>query len=320
MPKVSVIIPIYNVAPHLKRCVDSLMNQTLDDMEFIFVEDCSTDDSPSVLEEALSAYPERRPCVKLIRHETNMGLTRSRNDGLSVAAGDYIAHCDSDDWVDHAMYEKLYLKAVAEDADIAMCDFWFARENGDELYHTMSPSGNHDEDVRRYIGKLWTVAWNLIIRRSLYETYGLRSPEHICYTEDFYLTVRAVYYASKIAKVDEPLYWYNQMNSGSIMHNLNEKSRTEERISYLDTIAFFEVEGVLDRYEREMGWRILKNKQILVLLDRFDEFMAIWPRSHRYIWSVRRPFCDWKIRILMTLVVCGLRWPVHMHNVRKHRA
>ena len=128
--KVSVIVPIYNVRDYLARCVENLMNQTLREVEYIFVEDCATDDSYQILMDTLARFPHRRGDVRIIRHEVNKGLAMSRADGLDVAAGDFIIHSDSDDWTDVTMFEKMYDKAVSDGAERCICDFYDVRKDG----------------------------------------------------------------------------------------------------------------------------------------------------------------------------------------------
>ena len=121
-PKVSVIIPVYNVEKYMEKCCRSLFGQTLENMEFIFVDDCTPDNSISVIESVLQEYPQRKSQVKITHHDKNRGLPSARNTGLGLAQGNYIIHCDSDDWVAPFMYEKMYARAVAENADIVWCD------------------------------------------------------------------------------------------------------------------------------------------------------------------------------------------------------
>ena len=97
--KVSVIVPIYKVERFIARCVTSLMKQTLQDVEYIFVDDATPDQSLSILQEVLVAYPERKKYVKILHHKDNQGLPAARNTGLEVSEGEYIFHCDSDDYV-----------------------------------------------------------------------------------------------------------------------------------------------------------------------------------------------------------------------------
>lgn len=125
--KISVIIPIYNVERFITRCAISLMKQTLkEDVEFIFVDDATPDRSIDLLQEVINQYPERRNQVRLIRHAKNKGLPAARNSGLKVAVGEYIFHCDSDDWLELDMLETLYDVAVKKQADIVWCDWWLS--------------------------------------------------------------------------------------------------------------------------------------------------------------------------------------------------
>ena len=111
MTKVSVIVPIFGVEKYIERCARSLFEQTLNDMEIIFVDDCTKDNSIRVLKTTIEDYPARINQIKILHHEVNKGLSHARETGVKAATGDYIAHCDSDDWVDINMYESLYLFA-----------------------------------------------------------------------------------------------------------------------------------------------------------------------------------------------------------------
>lgn len=106
MSKVSVIVPIYGVEKYIERCARSLFEQTLDDIEYIFVDDCSPDKSIEILNAVIADYPQKIPYIKIIQHKKNKGLPLARRSGWKAATGEYIANCDSDDWVDSALFEK----------------------------------------------------------------------------------------------------------------------------------------------------------------------------------------------------------------------
>ena len=116
MTKVSVIIPIYKVEAFIERCATTLMEQTLREVEYIFVDDATPDSSIQVLEEVVTRYPERKEQVHIVHHGTNKGLPAARNTGLSLATGEYIFHCDSDDYVDQSYL--LEMRQALENADI----------------------------------------------------------------------------------------------------------------------------------------------------------------------------------------------------------
>lgn len=112
MPKVSVIIPVYGVEKYIERCARSLFEQTLVDMEFIFVNDSTKDNSIDILLKVINEYPQRKNQIKILHHEVNKGLPAARQTGIKVAKGDYIAHCDSDDWVTSNAYQEMYETAL----------------------------------------------------------------------------------------------------------------------------------------------------------------------------------------------------------------
>lgn len=111
-PLVSVIVPIYGVEPYIEKCARSLFEQSLENMEFIFVNDCTPDKSVEILRQVIEDYPRRYLQIQIIEHEENRGLAMARNSGLLIAKGEYIIHCDSDDWVELDMYEEMYEKAL----------------------------------------------------------------------------------------------------------------------------------------------------------------------------------------------------------------
>lgn len=300
-PKISVIVPVYKVEKYIEKCVSSLMEQTLDDIEYIFVDDCSPDNSIKILETTLERYPHRVANVRIIHHDVNKGLTSARNSGLAVARGEYIAHCDSDDWVESTMYEELYNKAVKENADIVYSNINMVFKGYCEVY----PSAAYSEDktvlMKNYISSVWTCLVFAIAKRELYDTHSLKSPTHLSYCEDFWLSVRLFHFARKIAYVNKAFYNYNRMNETSIVHTLNRRTEKEEQTVYLETIDFFEKEGVISDYEIELSWRILKSKQELVLdKARHKEFCEIYPISHKYIFGC--PYINKKMKIMMWLL------------------
>ena len=121
MPAVSVIVLVYKVEKYIERCARSLFEQTLQDIEYIFVDDCTPDRSIEILEWVLEDYPERKSQVIILHNERNSGLPFSRRRGVEAASGDYIIHCDSDDWPESDMYAKLYAKASSENLDMVIC-------------------------------------------------------------------------------------------------------------------------------------------------------------------------------------------------------
>ena len=129
MIKVSVIVPVYKTEAFIERCAQALFSQTLKEVEFIFVDDATPDKSIVIVEDLLAKdYQDRKQDVIILRHEENKGASISRNDGLARAKGEYVHWCDSDDWMESDMLEKLYVAAKEKESDIAYCDFFLSFE------------------------------------------------------------------------------------------------------------------------------------------------------------------------------------------------
>lgn len=219
-PKVSIVIPVYNVEKYIERCVRTLFAQTLDDLEYIFVDDCSPDNSIDVMLKVLEEYPVRKPQVKLIRHEINQGVSQSRQDGVEAATGEYIIHCDPDDWVELDMYEQLYTKAKETNADLVLCDYYEVT-NGEVLtLKKQKPDKLKSEDLLAgitglYSNKLNGCLWNKIIRKDLYKgKYFINS---ITFQEDDLVLLNILQKPIKIEYIGVSYYYYRVDRIGSLM-------------------------------------------------------------------------------------------------------
>jgi glycosyltransferase involved in cell wall biosynthesis len=206
MPKVSVIIPVYGVEKYIERCARSLFEQTLDDIEYIFVDDCTKDQSIDILQKVLADYPSRQSQTTIVHHEINKGLPAARQTGIKVANGAYIAHCDSDDWVDKDMYRQMYDMAIEKNADLVVCDYFVSNGTKNEKF-----SGcihvEKDNFIRDCISmqSTWAV-WNKLFKKSLFV-------DNIAYPvdnmgEDMAITLQILLKIDNIAYVSNPLYYY----------------------------------------------------------------------------------------------------------------
>ena len=158
--------------------------------------------------------------------------------------------------------------------------------------------------LRNYMCSGLTVVWNLLVKRKLCEEHGLRFSESFMYCEDFGWTVRVFYFARKISKVSYPYYFYNLMNTSSLLHTSNPKIMRDELCCYKSTIDFFKKQAVLDLYHKEICWRILKATQDLVLTPcTYKDFLRIYPPSHKYICSCPDKFCNKRVKMMMWLLV-----------------
>lgn len=295
-PKISIIVPIYKIERYLRQCIDSILAQTFTDFELLLIDDGSPDGCPAICDE----YAKKDSRIRVF-HKPNGGLTSARNYGLDNAKGDWIMHIDGDDWIEPTYIEELYDTAIKNDADIAICGFRFAYEDGSfVIEHPTVWDDNRSTSLNRYIASVWTTAWGSIHKSSLYHNNGVRSPKNITYCEDFHLMARICYFADKVVSIDRPLYNYRQQSS-SIMHSLNDKTWRDELTSYKEIIDFFRNKGELEKYIKAMSWRTLKATQEMTLdTSRFEDFKNYNPDKKNYIWDC--PFIGFKIKMLSWLI------------------
>lgn len=307
-PQISIIIPIYNAENYIERCARSLMEQNFDSVEYVFIDDCSKDASVEILNSILQNYPNRTTSVKLIRHKSNQGVAISRNTGLKTAKGKYVMFCDSDDWIDPQLMQKMYAAAESQNADIVMCDFYMVFNNGRKLYQV--PRWQSTEKIismQTYLEYAWNVIWNMLIRRELCMKENLWFAPNSTYCEDFNFAVKALDKATIVTNINEPLYYYNQLNISSAVHRLGEKAMQDEQAMYMDIISWFKKERTLDNYIKQMSWRILKSKQELVLSTAtYPDFFKLFPESHAYIRTC--PWINKKIKIMMWCLTHHLKF------------
>lgn len=303
--KVTVIIPIYNVEKYIERCARSLFEQTLRDIEYIFVNDCTPDKSIEVLERIIEEYPHRKQQVRILHHDKNKGLPTARNTGLAASKGEYIAHCDSDDWAEPTMYEDLYIKAIENNADIVCSDF-FMNTLAKQIYYPMvSPQETKENTIKQYISYGWNVIWNMIVKSDLYKNNNIKSYDGYSFTEDYGLTIRLVYYANTIIHVKKAYYHYNRENQSSIVHQELNKDKREKMIHDEVSICcmtneFLKREGTYDTYEKELSWRMLKAKRGW-LYDRmhWKDYEKTYPQSNKYLKT--NPFVSRKDKLCQYL-------------------
>lgn len=211
--KVSIIVPVYNVSKYLRKCLDSLVNQTLKDIEIIIVNDGSPDDSQTIIDEYKKKYKNIKSYIK-----KNGGLSDARNYGLKHAKGEYIGFVDSDDYVDTTMYEKMYNLAKKEDSDLVTSDFYWIYPN-----KTVLDSTSENKSKEDLMLSIRVLVCNKLIKRQIIEKNKLIFPLGLRY-EDIYFTYTLLPHINKISYLKEPMYYYIQREN-SISNNQNEKVR-----------------------------------------------------------------------------------------------
>lgn len=214
MTKISLLIPVYGVEQHIAACATSLFEQTYDNLEYIFVDDCSPDNSIAILQEVASRYSHRRQQMSIIRHKRNRGLGAARATALNAATGDFVMVVDSDDLLTTDAVATLYRKQQETGADIIDGAFCYLYPDGPTAPRL--PFHGTKEHLLRLMLLQNTVPhmlWGRLVRRSTYTDNGINSIEGVNMAEDYAVTPRLLCCGTR-AWTDETVYYY-RMNAQS---------------------------------------------------------------------------------------------------------
>lgn len=242
MPKVSVIVPFYNVENYIEKCLETLVNQTLEDIEIILVNDGSKDNSKVIVQKYIKKYPEK---IVYLEKE-NGGLSDARNYGIPYAKGEYIAFLDSDDYVEKDMYKTMYEIAKNEDSDMVECDFIWEYPN-----RTRVDVGAIYKNKHEMIEKIRVVAWNKLIKREILEKSQVRFPKGYRY-EDTEFTYKLISFIENVSFCKIPMVHYIQ-REGSISKSQNE--RTIEIFDVLEhVIKYYKENNLYEEYQEQLEY------------------------------------------------------------------
>lgn len=222
MPKVSVIVPVYGVEKYIEKCARSLFQQTLEDMEYIFINDCTPDNSMVALQKVLSDFPAREKQVKIINLENNSGQAAVRKIGVQNASGDFIIFCDSDDWVDTCMYKQMYDFAIANECDVVRCLFSRVSDSDEEICKIVPKEAYNDKkQLLSFLIRSTDLSstWDKLVKRDIFESSNFVYPkDNMC--EDLVYALQYFLKANSVGYIDKPFYHYRQ-NESSISHVLD---------------------------------------------------------------------------------------------------
>lgn len=251
MKKVSVIVPVYNMEDYLVKCLDSLLNQTLEDIEVIVVNDGSKDSSLSIIKEYELNFPNKI----ILLDKVNGGLSDARNAGLALASAPYIAFVDSDDFVSETMYQTMYDKATSKDFDLVVCDMnYIYPDRIVRAFSNIKQDLFQLEDIKKSMNVIYPSAWNKLFHRRLFD-YEVRFSKGIWF-EDVEFLYRLYPYIHSIGTIHEPFYQYLQ-REGSIVKTFD--NRLFDYIKNWDSIIqYFKEHGLFESYKKELEYSCVR--------------------------------------------------------------
>lgn len=295
---ISVIIPIFGVEKYIRRCTESLMKQTLNNVEFIFIDDCTKDRSMEIVDDVVSCFENRT--VRILHHEVNKGLPAARNTGLAVANGEYIFHCDSDDFIEPTMLEKLWITATKNDADIVYCD-WFLSFNDNERYMKQHEAQTGRQALKLALeGSIKYNVWNKIIRKSLYVNNKIAFPVGHAMGEDMTI-IKLLACADRVSYIQEALYHYIRVNTSAMTQLYTDAHLESLQYNVKDTECFIRKKVRDNQIDEEIAFFKL-NTKLPFLISADSKNYKLWcnwfTEADKWIWknksqAFRTRFIQW---------------------------
>ena len=288
MIKVSVIIPVYKVEQYIEKCVRSLMEQTMKEgIEYLFINDCSPDDSMGVLKRTLDDYPERISQARFFNLPENHKTAYVRTLGLKEAHGEYVIFCDADDWVDVEMYEMMFQTAKENDVDIVVCNHIRHSKEGQfpsKYHYRRNPSEVirflYEQDLFKF-----SPLWNKLIRGAIFREYNCFPYPGINQSEDLNMLVRVFCHARSLYHLEDKYYYhYNRLNVNSICETPKDNHQLwldRKRNAELITAFLMEQDPKLYRFTCNNLKFYTKNWFRKEMSSR--DFFYTWRESHRDI-------------------------------------
>lgn len=244
--KISVVIIAYNIEEYIKRCLLSIIQQTLNDIEIIVVNDGSTDNTRKIIEEIVK---NNNKIVLL--NKKNEGPIESRKAGLKIAKGEYILFVDGDDWLEEDALKKLYQKANDTGSDIILCNAYWAYDNKKEKRFMFKPDDNIKSDPLKYLflGDIMPAMWGKLISRRFIEDNNIEFPNNISYAEDLASLSNWFMNSPKIDYIEESLYNYYQRENGITKTVSSRILEVDKAISFIEENLL--KRGLFHKYEKE---------------------------------------------------------------------
>lgn len=309
MVKVSICVPVYNVEQFIERCIESILNQTFNDIEVLIVNDCTPDSSMAIV----NRYAAKDSRIRIVEHEYNRGLMRARQTGYKAAKGDYITFCDSDDTLELDAIEKLLRKAVETGADVVSGELYFIPTNGKAELHrggqTLKYGGNSESAYKSLLlGEIGHNLCSKLFKREILQNYEYETFDNFVNAEDGYLFYQVVNNSKLIVHTDNHVYNYYQNMDSSTQKRLTMNGirsillllllRKKIMVQYKEIAPLFSkfiTNALVDKYKNgyrkelsldnlinEYGLSEFVSNKYMLINYGFFEFSKLWTKKNIY--------------------------------------
>ena len=308
-PKVSIIVAAYNAEKYIRRCLDSLLAQTMNDFELIVVDDGSTDTTADIVD----AYATRDTRVRVI-HQDNGGVASARQAGMDAARGEYTIHADADDWAEPEMLAELCCTAMEKDADMVICDIWTILPHGEVQYWKQEPySLSHIDMLGQMMGDLYGSLWNKLIRRDCYLRWKICFQKDVTVCEDQLVLMRILAHPIKVTYLNKAFYHYDQSQNPASF--VNKETIVAKRLLPLEIIASeTDISLVQSSFDRAIF--AIAYHALYVSKEYCPDYSSIFFKHKK---SIRRASAPWYLKICVLAQIYHIPLPISAVKRLIHR-
>lgn len=278
--QITIIVPIYKVEKFIGRCINSLLNQDFENIEYIFINDCTPDKSFEIVKQNIFDS-NRKNDIVLLENENNLGVSKTRKKGMLAARGKYVIQIDADDWIEPNMISSLYKKIELDQNDIIICDYYISFLNK-KVYRKQEYRSDIDFNLKSIMrGKVYPSFCNTLIKRSFYLENNFLPTGEVNMGEDFETLFRIFSQTNKVSYIPKPFVYYTQYNTQSITKTMNE-SHIRDTIHSInlfeDTLSKFG-----DKYEQDFRIMLVFWKKMFLLNKKYENyFYTIRPDANKF--------------------------------------
>lgn len=315
MNRISIIVPIYKVEKYIKRCCDSLFTQSSDNIEYLFVDDASPDDSVRILEQEISAHNIPKDKVRLIRNEVNNGVAYTRQVGLENATGEYVLFVDADDWIDSTCIDKLLKIIKNSEVDIVGYNWYLEFCQGRRVLEQAVCKDGNEAFIAMLSGGLRWYLWSFLIKRSLFVSNNIQFIPGWNVGEDMMVLVKLFSRLPTFYQINEPLYHYNQENMASITR-MKAGNQISIVANHVNEVEAYIRDKYDSRYNKEINFLKL-NVKFPLLITKDVQCYQLWSNyfreSDKAIWGNR--YITTRSKVLQWVASHRLYGMVKFYNV-----
>lgn len=297
---ISIVVPIYNAEKYFARCLKSLFEQDYLNIEYVFINDCTPDNSMNILNDILEEYPMRQKKTNIIHNKKNKGIAETRNIGVAVATGDYILFVDSDDYIDTNMVSRLCEVAIENDTDIVLCNqILIESVKGNDVLNISYT------DKREYLNKVLhgqfpCCIWGKLIKKALFVKHSVAAMPGVNHGEDLQVMIPLYYYAHNI-NVADTTYFYNKFNASSYTNTLKTEGIVSMIKSYKMVADFLSIHNsftsVADLQESTLIHKVsllsVASAQDYSLVAKIYRDIPIWTVNIGISYKILLMLVDW---------------------------